>query len=164
MSIRRERSKVSQNRASHGETIDESRNDVLAAPVPTGWRMSSDPVGYALAASLIAASFIHLLPAIGMLSAARLTALYGMAPADPTTLLLLRHRAVMFAVLGLGFGAAAFVPMLRVPAAFLSLVTMLSFVWLAQGHAHGAAIRRVVRVDVVVSVLVGAALIASAVF
>lgn len=124
--------------------------------------MSADFVGHALAASLMAASFIHLLPAIGMISAAQLTRLYGIAPADPTVLLLLRQRAVMFAVLGLGFGAAAFVPMLRVPAAVLSLVTMLSFVWLAKGHAHGAAIRRVVRVDVVVSVLVAAALIASA--
>ncbi|MGH8518482.1 MAG: phosphopantetheine adenylyltransferase, partial [Panacagrimonas sp.] len=113
--------------------------------------------------SLLAASFIHLLPAIGMISAARLAGLYGVAPADPTILLLLRHRAVLFAVLGLGFGAAAFVPALRVPAAVLSLVTMLSFVWLAQAHAHGGAIRRVVRVDVVVSVLVAAALIATAV-
>lgn len=119
--------------------------------------MSADPGGTALAAALLAASLIHLLPAVGI-SAARLTALYGVVPPDPTTRLLLRHRAVMFAVLGVGFAGAAFVPMLRVPAALLALVTMLAFVWLARGEAHGPAIRRVVRVDVVVSVMVGAAL------
>ena len=122
----------------------------------------TDPAGAALAATLLAASFIHLVPAIGMASAARLTALYGVRPADATTVLLLRHRAVMFAVLGIGFAAAAFVPMLRVPAAILALVTMLAFVWLAGGEAHGAAIRRVAKVDIVVSVLVVAALIATA--
>lgn len=123
-----------------------------------------EPAQVALAASLLAASFIHLLPAIGMVSAARLTALYGVAPADVTTVLLLRHRAVMFAVLGIGFAASAFVPMLRVPAAVLALVTMLAFVALAGGgDAHGTAIRRVARVDVVVSALVVAALSATVV-
>lgn len=123
-----------------------------------------EPAQVALAASLLAASFIHLLPAIGMVSAARLTALYGVAPADVTTVLLLRHRAVMFAVLGIGFAASAFVPMLRVPAAVLALVTMLAFIALAGGgDAHGTAIRRVARVDVVVSALVVAALSATVV-
>jgi hypothetical protein len=117
-----------------------------------------DPAEIALAASLIAASFIHLLPAIGMVSAAWLTSLYGVAPADATIVLLLRHRAVMFAVLGIGFAVSAFVPMLRVPAAVLALITMLAFVLLAGGDAYGPAIRRVARVDIVVSVLVVAAL------
>lgn len=121
-----------------------------------------EPADIALAASLLAAGVIHLLPAIGMVSAHRLSMLYGVAPPDATTELLLRHRAVMFAVLGIAFGAAAFVPMLRVPAAVLSLVTMLAFVVLARAHPHGPAIRRVARVDVVVSGLVVAALIARA--
>jgi hypothetical protein len=121
-----------------------------------------DPAELALAASLIAVSFIHLLPAIGMVSATRLTRLYGVAAADATTVLLLRHRAVMFAVLGIGFAASAFVPMLRVPAAVLALVTMLAFVLLAGGDAYGPAIRRVARVDIVMSVLVVAALGAKA--
>lgn len=121
-----------------------------------------EPADIALAASLLAASFIHLLPAIGMASARRLTALYGVAPADATTELLLRHRAVMFAVLGIAFGASAFVASLRVPVAVLALATMLAFVVLARGHAHGPEIRRVARVDVVVSVLVVAALVGRA--
>lgn len=124
--------------------------------------MITDPAELALAASLIAASFIHLLPSIGMLSAARLTTLYGVTPADATTVLLLRHRAVMFAVLGIGFAAAAFVEMLRVPGAVLALVTMLAFVLLAGGAGYGPAIRRVARVDIVVSVMVVGALIAKA--
>lgn len=121
-----------------------------------------EPPDIALAASLLAASFIHLMPAIGMASAQRLTALYGVAPADATTELLLRHRAVMFAVLGVAFGASAFIATLRAPAAVLALVTMLAFVLLAREHPHGPAIRRVARVDVVVSVLVVASLIARA--
>lgn len=124
--------------------------------------LTTDPAELALAASLIAASFIHLLPSIGVLSAARLTSLYGVTPADATTVLLLRHRAVMFAVLGIGFAAAAFVPMLRVLGAVLALVTMLAFVLLAAGEGYGPSIRRVARVDVVVSVMAVAALIAKA--
>jgi hypothetical protein len=123
---------------------------------------NTGPAEIALAASLLAASFIHLLPAIGAASAARLEALYGVAPGDATTVLLLRHRAVMFAVLGVGFGASAFVPMLRVPGALLALVTMLAFVLLAGKDAHGPAIRRVARVDIGVSVMVVVALIAHA--
>ncbi|MCC2656560.1 MAG: hypothetical protein K0Q76_1668 [Panacagrimonas sp.] len=126
--------------------------------------ITSDTADMALAAALLAASFIHLMPAIGMISVVRLSALYGVTPTDATTLLLLRHRAVMFAVLGIGLAASAFVPMLRMPAAVLALVTMLAFVLLAGGAAHGPAIRRVVRVDIVVSVLVVAALLYKAAF
>jgi hypothetical protein len=126
--------------------------------------ITSDTADMALAAALLAASFIHLMPSIGMISVVRLSALYGVTPTDATTLLLLRHRAVMFAVLGIGLAASAFVPMLRMPAAVLALVTMLAFVLLAGGAAHGPAIRRVVRVDIVVSVLVVAALLYKAAF
>lgn len=107
---------------------------------------------WALAASLFAAGLVHLIPAIGVLSAQRLHALYGVSVQDSTVLLLLRHRALLFAILGALFIAAALQPAWRVPGAIAALVSMLAFVVLAQGFAHPAAIGRVVRVDVLLSV------------
>ena len=107
---------------------------------------------WALAASLFAAGLVHVIPVIGVLSAQRLHALYGVSVQDPTVLLLLRHRALLFAVLGALFIAAALQPAWRVPGAIVALVSMLAFIVPAQGFAHPAAIGRVVQVDVLLSV------------
>jgi hypothetical protein len=113
----------------------------------------------ALTIALLAAAFIHLAPAIGVLSAQKLHALYGVQP-DATTLLLLRHRALLFAVIGSGLLIAVFVPEWRVAASGVALFCMLSFIALAAGQTFGPAIQRVVRIDVAVSAALGAALIA----
>lgn len=112
--------------------------------------MSARLAEWALAASLFAAGVIHLIPAIGVLSARRLHALYGISLQDPTLILLLRHRAILFAVLGAFFVAAAlFQPAWRVTASVVALVCMLSFIVLA-GDVSSAAIQRVAQVDIVV--------------
>jgi hypothetical protein len=112
----------------------------------------------ALAASLLAASVIHLIPALGAISVQRLRALYGIEPGDPVLVLLLRHRALLFGVLGVFFLGAVWVPGMRIGAAAVALFSMLSFVLLAGGEARTAAIGRVVRVDLVVSAMLGIAL------
>lgn len=120
--------------------------------------MSAKLAEWALAASLFAAGVIHLIPGIGVLGAQRLHALYGIELQDPTLILLLRHRAILFAILGAFFVVAAlFQPGWRVLASVVALVCMLSFIALA-GDAPGAAIQRVARVDIVVGLALAATL------
>ena len=101
-------------------------------------------------ATLLLVAVIHLLPLVGVLGAARLRALYGLDSPDPTTLLLLRHRAVLFGLLGAFLAVAAFVPVYR-PAAFVTgFVSVLSFLFLARAYRElTPPIGRVFRADVV---------------
>lgn len=111
-----------------------------------------------LGCALALCGAVHLVPATGALSANRLRALYGVDAADPVTLLLLRHRALLFGVLGTGFLYAAFNPAWRVAASVVALFCMLSFVLLARREAWPPSIRRVVKIDIVLSALLGVAL------
>lgn len=113
---------------------------------------------WALATSLFGAGIIHLIPGIGLLSARHLQALYGVELQDPTLILLLRHRAILFAILGVFFVTAAlFQPGWRVVAAVVALLCMLSFIVLAR-DLNGPSILRVARVDLAVSAVLAAAL------
>lgn len=99
---------------------------------------------------LTCVAVIHLMPAIGVLGGERLLALYGVSPDEPNLQILLRHRAVFFAMLGIAVAASIFVPALRpaaIGAALLSLVTFLLFVAL-EGGAN-AELRRAFWIDVV---------------
>lgn len=100
------------------------------------------------AAALVIAAVIHLLPLTGVLGGARLEALYGVTVTDTTTLLLLRHRAVLFGMLGVALGIAAFRPAWHVAACLSALVSVLSFLALAaSGVALTPPVARVVLVD-----------------
>lgn len=68
---------------------------------------------YLISAMLVIVGVIHLLPASGILSADRLTALYGISFSDPGLVILMRHRAVLFGLLGGFLLVAAFQPRLR---------------------------------------------------
>ncbi len=105
----------------------------------------------------------NLLPAIGISSAARLEALYGIAIADPNLIVLLRHRAVLLGIVGALLAAAAFRPALRTAAIAAGFVSMISFMVLAWGASESnAALRRVASVDVALcAALAGAAVLGS---
>jgi hypothetical protein len=105
---------------------------------------------------------VNLLPGAGVLSSARLEALYGVPIRDPNLEILLRHRAVLLAIVGGLVAAAAFHPPLRAAAVAAGLVSMLSFVAIAFSvGSHSAALRRVALVDAAASlVLVAAAWLA----
>lgn len=98
--------------------------------------------------ALLVAAAIHLLPLWGVTGGAALERLYGVAVTDPDLLLLLRHRAVLFGLLGGALAVAAFVPRWHgaaLGAAALSVVSFLLLAWI--GDNWNAAIGRVVRVD-----------------
>src|SRR4030095_17183156 len=82
----------------------------------------------------------NLLPVAGVRAAARLEALYGVAIGDPNLLVLMRHRAVLFAIVGVLLVAAAFRPAWRaasLAAGWASMVSFVTLAWLGGGgHAQ----------------------------
>lgn len=106
--------------------------------------MTASTLGFVLV------GLVHLLPVAGLASADRLQALYGVPAPDPATLLLLRHRAVLFGVLGALLVSAPFVPGLATPAALAGLASMLGYVALAAPvRDRPAPLTRVLWVDLV---------------
>ena len=105
---------------------------------------------YVVSLALLVVGVIHLLPSSGVAGSERLAALYGLSFDDPNLAILMRHRAVLFGLLGAFMVAAAFVPVLQ-PAAFAGgFVSVLSFLWLARAAgSYNDAIGRVVAADVV---------------
>ncbi|MDP1776889.1 MAG: hypothetical protein Q8K94_09810 [Moraxellaceae bacterium] len=103
-----------------------------------------------IAGLLILVGIIHLLPVSGVLGAQRLTALYGITFDDPNLVSLMRHRAVLFGLLGLFMAYAAFQPSLQPLAFFAGFISVLSFMviaWTVGGYND--AIQKVVIADVV---------------
>jgi hypothetical protein len=114
---------------------------------------------YLISVTLLIASVIHLLPVFGLLGGEKLTSLYGVTIADPTVVMLMRHRAVLFGILGGLLLVAVFRPALQPTAFVVGLISAVSFLWLARPlDAFGSAIARVVTADVValVALVVGA--------
>ena len=101
-----------------------------------------------IAALLLVAGLIHLLPLAGVLGGERLNALYGLTLDEPNLQILMRHRAVLFGLLGALLVAAALRPGLRGLALFGGLVSVLSFLLLAwSAPLYNEALQRVVVAD-----------------
>lgn len=101
-----------------------------------------------IVAALFVVAIIHLVPIAGVLGGARLTALYGSAPGDATIALLLRHRAILFGILGALLALAAFVRALQPVAMTAGAISVISFLVLAAiTPGTDPAIARIVRAD-----------------
>lgn len=113
-----------------------------------------------IVAALVLAGVINALPVIGMLSGERLQTLYEVSIQDPSLLMLMRHRAVMLGLLGgLMLGSIA-QPAWRLPSMVAVLLSMLSFVLLAQAEpALNQSVRKVMLIDAVVSLALLPALV-----
>ena len=99
---------------------------------------------------LIITGIIHLLPLSGVLGVERLSALYGTAFSDPNLVILMRHRAVLFGLLGLFFIAAAFRPTWQPLAFAAGFISVVSFLWLAWSvGGYNAQLGRVVIADLI---------------
>ena len=108
-----------------------------------------------LAATLcfLVAAAINLAPVAGAFSAERISALYGLPVLDPTLETLMRHRAVLFGIVGVLLAVAAFRPAYQNVAAAAGFVSMLSFIaiaWLVGDVTP--ALRRIAIADVIGSV------------
>ncbi len=116
-----------------------------------------------IAGLLIVVGVIHLLPLTGVLGAERLVALYDTDIGDVNLEILMRHRAVLFGLLGSFLVAAAFIPPAQPAAVVAGLVSVVSFLWLARpAAAINEALARVVIADWVAlaCLLLAAALVA----
>lgn len=114
-----------------------------------------------IAASLVLVGLIHLLPLAGVLGGERLAALYGLPLDEPNIAILMRHRAVLFGLLGAFLLWAAFVPSLQALAFIAGWVSVGSFLWLAWSRGgYNAAVQRVVIADAVALVCLTVGLLA----
>lgn len=116
---------------------------------------------YVVTVALIVVGIIHLLPLSGMLGADRLQALYGIVVDEPNLSILMRHRAVLFGLLGGFFVVAAFVPSMQPSAFVLGFLSVISFLLLAWSTGgYNANVGRVLTADIVALVALVAGLIA----
>lgn len=109
-------------------------------------------------AMLLAVGIIHILPLSGVLSAARLFDLYGITFDDPNVEILMRHRAVLFGLLGIFLISSAFLPNLQLAALITGFVSVVSFLYLAYSvGGYNDQVSRIVTADkaAIVCLLVG---------
>ena len=91
----------------------------------------SNILRYLVPASLIVVGVIHLIPLSGALGVGRLNSLYGISFTDSDLAILMRHRAVLFGLLGLFCIYAAVKPSLQFIALAAGTVSVGSFLYLA---------------------------------
>lgn len=95
---------------------------------------------------------INFYPVVGVLSAKMLSNLYLIDVQSNDPLILLKHRAVLFGLLGGFIIYSAFKPELQWLAIIMGLVSMLSFIVVAfLVGDFGAGIRKVIIADVIAS-------------
>jgi hypothetical protein len=105
---------------------------------------------YLVSAMLVVVAVIHLPPLSGVLGSERLAALYGLSFNEPNLAILMRHRAVLFGLLGLFLLFAAFRPPFQTIAFIAGFVSVVSFLWLAWSvGGYNAQVARVFMADIV---------------
>jgi hypothetical protein len=110
----------------------------------------SRPHRVACALALGLAALIHLLPLRGLVGANALQALYGIAISDPGMLLLLRHRALLFGLLGIGLLVSIPRREWRAPMLVAGIASTAAFLLLAlDGPGLGPELSRVIVADIV---------------
>ena len=109
---------------------------------------------------LLIVAVIHLLPISGVFGVDRLASLYGIDVTDNNLAILMRHRAVLFGILGGLFAYAAFRPGIQPLAFVAALISVASFFYLAFTIGEfNDAIRKVVIADVVAAVALTGAIV-----
>lgn len=105
-------------------------------------------------ALFLVVGLINFVPIVGVLGAAKLEAVYGVAIANDDLLLLLRHRSVLFGLLGGLLILAAFRVQWRALATVAGLVSMFAYLLLALPLVtHGDAVQKVFWADAIACVL-----------
>ena len=93
---------------------------------------------------------INFIPVIGIISAQKLSELYGIAVEDPNLEILLRHRALMFGLVGGYIIYSVFQPKLQKSAIVMGFISMLGFLFLAwQSGQFNELIRKLAYIDLV---------------
>jgi len=101
-------------------------------------------------AMLVIAAIIHLLPLSGVLSGERLSILYGISFDENNIEILMRHRAVLFGLLGALLLYTAFNVQYQLIGLMVGLVSVVSFLLIAKSVGdYNAELSRVFLADLV---------------
>ena len=105
---------------------------------------------HVITAMFLLTGLLHLLPVAGVVGSERLSSLYGIPVDEPNLEILMRHRGVLFGLLGVFLIWAGFHPEWQ-PAGFVAgFVSVLSFLALAHSVGnYNTAVRKVFLGDVV---------------
>ena len=116
---------------------------------------------FVVPAVLLLVALIHALPLLGVVSAARVSSLYGIAVQDPNLEILMRHRAVLFGLLAAFLAYAAFHRHLHSLALIAAAVSVVAFLALAISvRNYNSALSTVVKADILaLALLVIAAIV-----
>ena len=99
---------------------------------------------------LLVIAAIHFVPVIGFTGVAQLESLYGISINSPDLEILMRHRAILFGLLGFVFTLAAFKPIYQPLAFILAAASLLPFFFLVGvSDTYGEAISTIVVGDVI---------------
>lgn len=109
-------------------------------------------------AVLAVVGVLNVLPGLGLLGASQLESLYGVQALDPTEAILLRHRALLLALLGGLLIASIWVTSMRAAVLVAALVSKVVFVLLVLSARHTAEVARVAVIDAVALAFLSAAL------
>ena len=102
---------------------------------------------------LLIVAAINFAPVIGIISAEQLERLYGVSLESDDLIILMRHRAVLFGLLGTFIAVSAFRPAWQLSACSAGLVSMVAFVLLAySADGYGEALDKAVVLDVIASI------------
>ncbi len=103
-------------------------------------------------------AFIHIIPILGFIGVLKLESLYGIVINDNNLEILMRHRAVLFGILGVFFTYAAFKPNYQPLTFVAAFVSLASFFYLAFSIGdYNQAINKVIVADVVAAICWGIA-------
>ena len=107
----------------------------------------------AITVALLIAGVINLYPVVGVLSVEQLVKLYGVPLEDVDLIILMRHRAILFGLLGAFIIYSAFKSSLQVLACIAGLVSMISFIIIAAiTGEYGETFNKIIVADIVGSV------------
>ena len=116
-------------------------------------------MGRVISALLILVGLINVFPVVGLVSSDVLSGLYGIADLQGDLLILMRHRALLFGILGTLILVSALKRNLQPVAIATGLVSMLGFIVLTLSAGdYGAKLLKIVWVDVVASIALVAVL------
>lgn len=117
-------------------------------------------MGKAITFCLVVVGLINLGPVLGAISAQRLASAYSITLAGNDLAILLRHRALLFGILGAFILYAAFNPLYQPAAMVMAGVSMVGFVGLVLGTGgYNEALGKVLFVDVLGIVFLLAAVV-----
>ena len=99
---------------------------------------------------LLVVGLINFLPVIGVLSAQKLSSAYAVELVGNDIIILMRHRALLFGIIGSFVLYALFKPLYQTPAMLMAGVSMLGFLFFSwAAESYNASITKIMMVDVV---------------